>query len=295
MKIGAVFPHQEIGNDPIVLRDWAQTAEELGYSHLLVYDHVLSASHEDRDPPLWGPYTEHDPFHEPMVLFGYFAACTSRVELVTGILILPQRQTALVAKQTAEIDLLSSGRLRLGIGTGWNYVEYDGLNEDFASRGRRQEEQVALLRQFWANPLVDFEGDFHQVERAGLNPLPGRQIPIWFGGFAPVAFRRAARLGDGFIYGSGYEANLEAHALMLAELDQVGRSADDFGFEALMNYQSGPDRWRMEAEGWLAAGADYISMRAQRLRGQGEGLDSPRAHIDALLTYWQAVGDLASD
>jgi probable F420-dependent oxidoreductase len=295
MKIGAVFPHQEIGNDPIVLRDWAQTAEELGYSHLLVYDHVLSASHEDRDPPLWGPYTEHDPFHEPMVLFGYFAACTSRVELVTGILILPQRQTALVAKQTAEIDLLSGGRLRLGIGTGWNYVEYDGLNEDFASRGRRQEEQVDLLRQYWASPLVDFEGDFHRVERAGLNPLPGRQIPIWFGGFAPVAFRRAARLGDGFIYGSGYKDNLAAHEMMLAELAKVGRSDDDFGFEALMNYQSGPDRWRTEAEGWLAAGADYISMRAQRLRGQGQGLDSPQAHIDALSTYWQAVGDLASD
>lgn len=295
MKIGAVFPHQEIGNDPVVIRDWAQAAEELGYSHLLVYDHVLSASHEDRQPALWGPYTEHDPFHEPMVLFGYFAACTRRVELVTGVLILPQRQTALVAKQTAEIDLLSGGRLRLGIGTGWNYVEYDGLGEVFGSRGPRQEEQVDLLRQLWDSALVDFEGDFHRVERAGLNPLPGRQIPIWFGGFAPVAFRRAARLGDGFIYGSGNENNLAAHEMMLAELAKVGRSADDFGFEALMNFQSGPAHWRTEAEGWLAAGADYISMRAQRLRGQGQGLDSPQAHIDALRTYWQAVGDLASD
>lgn len=295
MQIGAVFPHQEIGSDPAVLKDWAQTAEGLGYSHILVYDHVLSASHEGREPPLWGPYTEHDAFHEPLVLLGYFAACTAKVELVTGILILPQRQTALVAKQAAEIDLLSNGRLRLGIGTGWNYVEYDGLNEDFETRGKRQEEQVALLRALWANPLVDFSGDYHRIERAGLNPLPDRSIPIWFGGFAPVAFRRAARMGDGFIYGSGYEQNLNAHESMLAELEKVGRSADDFGFEALMNYQSGPDRWRIEAEGWMAAGADYVSMRAQRLRGQGEGLTSPQAHIDALETYWEAVGDLAAN
>ena len=294
MKIGAVFPHQEIGNDPVVIRDWAQAAEELGYSHLLAYDHVLSATHDNRQPPLWGPYTEHDPFHEPFVLFGYLAGLTQRVELVTGILILPQRQTVLVAKQAAEIDLLSGGRLRLGIGTGWNHVEYQGLNESFENRGQRQVEQVELLRALWRDSLVDFDGDHHRVERAGLNPLPGRQIPIWFGGFAPVAFRRAARIGDGFIFGSGHQNNLQAHDEVQAELDKAGRTAESFGIEALMNYQSGQDQWRGEIQDWIDRGGQYVAMRAQQLRGQGDGLASPQDHIDALQTYWTMVGDLSA-
>ena len=293
MRIGAVFPHQEIGNDPFVIRDWAQAAEALGYSHILAYDHVLGAVHENREPPLWGPYTEHDAFHEPFVLFGYFAACTRTIELATGILILPQRQTALVAKQAAEIDVLSGGRLRLGVGTGWNYVEYDSLNESFADRGKRQEEQVELLRALWAEPVVDYQGRYHRVERAGLKPLPGRRIPIWFGGFAPVAFKRAARLGDGFIYGSGQAQNLEAHQAVTAALAAEGRTTADFGVEALLNYQSGPDAWRGEVEAWRALDADYVAMRAMALRGQGDGLASPEAHIEALQIYWDAVGDLS--
>ncbi len=295
MKIGAVFPHLEIGDDPVVLRDWAQAAEDLGYSHILAYDHVLGAVHEEREPKLRGPYTENDSFHEPFVLFGYFAACTSRVELVTGVLILPQRQTALVAKQAAEIDLLSQGRLRLGIGTGWNYVEYDSLNEDFTNRGERQEEQVELMRELWANPVLDYAGKHHRIDRAGLKPRPRRRIPIWFGGFAPVAFRRAVRLGDGFIFGSSQTQNLRALAKVQDALQQAGREADGFGLEALLNYQSGRQNWRREAEAWRDAGADYVAMRAMGMRGFGEGLDSPQAHIDALATYWSVVGDLADD
>ena len=294
MKIGAVFPHQEIGSDPIVIRDWAQAVEDLGYSHILAYDHVIGAVHENREPPLWGPYTEESAFHEPFVLFGFFAACTERVELATGILILPQRQTVLVAKQAAEIDLLSGGRLRLGVGTGWNYVEYDSLNEDFGNRGKRQEEQIELLRKLWAEPVMDYTGNYHRVDRAGLKPLPGRQIPIWFGGFADVAFKRAARIGDGFIFGSGQAQNLEAMDQVTACLAQEGRSQADFGVEALLNYQSGPDQWRAEIEAWQARDADYVAMRAMALRGQGDGLDSPQAHIDALRTYWEAVGDLST-
>ncbi len=294
MKIGAVFPHQEIGSDPIVIRDWAQAVEDLGYSHILAYDHVIGAVHENREPPLWGPYTEESAFHEPFVLFGFFAACTERVELATGILILPQRQTVLVAKQAAEIDLLSGGRLRVGVGTGWNYVEYDSLNEDFGNRGKRQEEQIELLRKLWAEPVMDYTGNYHRVDRAGLKPLPGRQIPIWFGGFADVAFKRAARIGDGFIFGSGQAQNLEAMDQVTACLAQEGRSQADFGVEALLNYQSGPDQWRAEIEAWQARDADYVAMRAMALRGQGDGLDSPQAHIDALRTYWEAVGDLST-
>lgn len=295
MKIGAVFPHQEIGNDPIVIRDWAQAVEDLGYSHILAYDHVLGATHENREPELWGPYTEHDPFHELFVLFGYFAACTKNVGLASGILILPQRQTVLVAKQAAEIDILSGGRLRLGIGTGWNYVEYDGLNENFENRGPRQEEQVEVLRKLWTESLVDYVGKHHRIDRAGLNPLPTKSIPIWFGGFAPVAFRRAARIGDGFIYGAGHADNTQAYQAVCSELDSHDRDQDSFGHEALMNYQSGADQWESEAKDWADAGVDYISMRAQRLAGQGEGLDSPQDHIDALKTYWDAVGHLSAD
>lgn len=294
MNIGAVFPHQEIGSDPIVLRDWAQTAEGLGYSHILAYDHVIGAVHEEREPKLWGPYTERDAFHEPFVLFGYFAACTERIELATGVLILPQRQTVLVAKQAAQLALLSNNRLRLGVGTGWNYVEYDSLNENFADRGKRQEEQIALMRKLWAEPVIDFTGNNHRIDRAGIKPLPSQTIPIWFGGFAPVAFRRAAAMGDGFIFGSGQEQNLEAYDQVMRALADVDRDPKSFGIEALLNYQSGPDYWRSEIQAWRERGADYVAMRAMSLRGQGDGLSSPQEHIDALRRYWEVVGDLAS-
>ena len=294
MKIGAVFPHLEIGSDPVVIRDWAQAAEEIGYSHLLVYDHVIGAVHENREPPLWGPYTEQSLFHEIFVLFGYFAACTERVGLASGIVILPQRQTVLVAKQSAEVDLLSGGRLRLGVGTGWNYVEYDSLNENFDDRGQRQEEQVELLRRLWLEPVLNFDGKWHQIDRAGLKPLPGRQIPIWFGGFSDVAFRRAAKIGDGFIFGSSQEQNLQAVDRLKTFLDSEGRFGE-FGIEALVNYQAGADQWVADIQAWIDAGADYVSMRAMALRGMGDGLGSAQAHIDALSTYWNEVGELSSE
>lgn len=295
MKIGAVFPHQEIGDDPLAIRDWAQAVEGLGYSHILAYDHVVGAVHEGREPMLGGPYTEADAFHELLVLFGYFAACTRRVGLVTGILILPQRQTVLVAKQAAEVDILSGGRLRLGVGTGWNYVEYDSLNESFEDRGRRQEEQVELIRQLWREPVVDYSGEFHRIDRGGLKPLPKRQIPIWLGGFSPVAFRRAARIADGFIFGSGQQQNLEGLAVVRAELEKAGRGGSDFGIEALLTYQSGPARWHSEAQAWCEAGADFVSMRAHSSRRRRDGLESPQAQIAALSRYWEAVEELAED
>ncbi|MDA0979081.1 MAG: LLM class F420-dependent oxidoreductase [Proteobacteria bacterium] len=295
MKIGAVFPHLEIGADPVVIRDWAQAAEEIGYSHLLVYDHVIGAVHEGREPALWGPYTEESLFHEIFVLFGFLAACTSRVELASGILILPQRQTVLVAKQAAEVDILSGERLRLGVGTGWNYVEYDSLNETFNNRGQRQVEQVEVLRKLWTEPVVSYEGKWHHIDRAGLKPLPRRQIPIWFGGFTDVVFKRAAEIGDGFIFGSGQEQNLEAMAQLQVYLETNGRKiGEDFGVEALLNYQSGPDQWANEISAWQAVGADYVSMRGMALRGQGEGLTSPQDHIDILSRYWEVAGEFSS-
>lgn len=292
MKIGAVFPHQAMPPDPVVIRDWAQAVEDLGYSHILAYDHVLGAVHENREPRLMGPYTEQDGFHEVLVLLGYLAACTSGVELASGVLILPQRQTALVAKQAAQVQILSNNRLRLGVGTGWNHVEYDSLGEDFGDRGARMNEQVVLLRKLWEQPIVDFTGTYHRVERAGLLPLPSRPIPIWFGGFRKVAFRRAARMGDGFIFGSGLKENLHSLDLIRAELDKADRNPSRFGTEVLVNHQSGEDRWRSDIEALIAHKVDYASMRIdtpERAKANSQPFETI---LKSLEDYRQAVTDL---
>ncbi|MBA4179072.1 MAG: LLM class F420-dependent oxidoreductase [Anaerolinea sp.] len=285
MQIGVVFPQSEIGSDPSVIKDFAQAAEALGYSHLLAYDHVLGA-HPDREPRLTGPYTHETPFHEPFVLFGYLAAVTSTLGLVTGIIILPQRQTALVAKQAAQVDILSGGRLRLGIGTGWNYVEYDALNEDFHNRGKRQEEQVELLRKLWTEPLVDYTGRWHRIDRAGLKPLPGRSIPIWFGGNDERVMKRAARIGDGII--PQFAPN-DAGKAALERLDQYlaenGRDRSGFGIEAQVALAAGPEKWAAHAESWRQLGANYICVRTMNA-----GLDSPADHIEAIRRYKAEVG-----
>ncbi|MGE0601681.1 MAG: LLM class F420-dependent oxidoreductase [Dehalococcoidia bacterium] len=285
MEIGVVFPQSEIGSDPAVVKDFAQAVEALGYSHLLVYDHVLGAVPE-REPRLTGPYTHETSFHEPFVLFGFLAAHTQRIGLVTGIIILPQRQTALVAKQAAEVDILSGGRLRMGIGTGWNYVEYDALGESFRNRGKRQEEQVELLRKLWSEPVVDFTGKWHRIDRAGLKPLPGRRIPIWFGGNNEAVFERAARLGDGmipqFLPNDAGKAALERIDGYLAE---NGRSRADFGIEAQVNYAAGPEKWAAHADSWRQLGANYICVRTMNA-----DLATPQDHIDAIRRYKAEVG-----
>ncbi|MFW6074426.1 MAG: LLM class F420-dependent oxidoreductase, partial [Chloroflexota bacterium] len=199
MRIGVVFPQTEIGPDAGAVKAYAQAAEDLGYDHLLAYDHVLGASTKNR-PDFRGPYTSESLFHEVFVLFGFLAGLTERIEFATGILILPQRQTVLVAKQAAEVDRLSDGRLRLGIGVGWNEVEYIGLNENFRNRGKRSEEQIEVMRQLWTNEVVDFEGRWHRIPEAGIKPLPVQQpIPVWIGGYAPVTMRRIGRMADGWI------------------------------------------------------------------------------------------------
>lgn len=295
MRFGAVFPTCEIGNDPIVIRDFAQTAEGLGYAHILIYDHVLGAVHEHREPPLWGPYTECDPFHEPFVLFGYLAAVTSTIELATGVLILPQRQTALVAKQAAEIDVLSGGRLRLGVGTGWNYVEYDCLGTAFEDRGSRLDEQIEVLRAMWRAPVVSFHGQHHRIDRAGILPQPTGHIPLWFGGGSKPSFRRAAHSGDGFMFGSAGPRVVAAAASLLEAVEDEGRDASAFGLEALVDFSKGPERWTKDLADWRAAGGTHFSMRAMNtaatfLGVEPPGFTTPTEHIRALETFMNEVG-----
>jgi probable F420-dependent oxidoreductase len=294
MNIGAIFPTTEIGNDPDVIRDWAQTAEDLGYSHIVFYDHVLGAEHANRQPPFEGPYTEHDPFHEPFVVMSFIAACTKRIGLATGILILPQRQTVLAAKQAAELDVLSKGRLRLGVGTGWNQIEYESLGADFASRGRRFSEQVELLRALWREPVLDYTSEHHRIDRAGLLPRPSAPIPIWFGGFSEPAFRRAARLGDGFIYGSTPSRMVPMLDRVHALLRENDRDPNGFGAEALLDFSSNPDSWGPELELWEEKGGTHLSLRAMDTAAEfvGErvvGYEGPQSYIEALERFMGAI------
>lgn len=284
MKLGVVFPQTEFGNDPAAIRDFAQAVEGAGYDHLLIYDHVLGADARRTDRPR-GPYTHETPFHEPLVLFGYLAAVTSRIDLATGVLILPQRQTALVAKQAAEIDILSGGRLRLGIGTGWNKVEYDSLGQDFHTRGKRQEEQVELLRKLWTEDVIQFQGRWDHIDDANILPRPSRTIPIWFGGKSETLLKRVARLGDGWIVnqvpGDELTASLERLDGYLAG---HGRSRPTFGIEGISAYLDGDlDRAGRQAEAWRALGATHLTVNLM-----GAGITSPAGYIDAL-QRWKTV------
>jgi probable F420-dependent oxidoreductase len=277
MRIGIIYPQNELRGDPEAIRSIGLAAEELGYDHLLAYDHVLGATH-DREPKLTGPYTDKDPFHDPFVIFAYLAGITQRLQFVTGILILPQRQTVLVARQAADLDLLSGDRLRLGVGIGWNYVEYTALGQDFHARGKRLAEQVELLRRLWEEPLVDFKGSFDRVDRAALNPRPRRRIPIWFGGFAEAALRRAAALGDGFIFsGNG----LEQVARLKQFVREAGRREDHFGLQNNIRAKTPQDvgdsilRWR-------DAGGTHASVLTM-----GQNFTSTEQHID----HMKAVAD----
>jgi probable F420-dependent oxidoreductase len=290
MRLGVIFPQSEIGNDPVAIRDYAQAAEELGYHHLLVYDHVLGA-HPERFERLGfrPPYTYKTPFHEPFVLFGYLAGLTTTLELVTGVLVLPQRQTALVAKQAAEVDVLTNGRLRLGVGIGWNAVEFEALNESFKNRGRRVEEQVALLRELWTADLADFDGKYHTVRRAGINPLPvQRPIPLWMGAMAERAVRRVARIADGWFpqFAPGPE-QAETMERLRGYIRDAGRNVEDVGIEGRISLIATPEeKWGETLESWRELRATHVSFNTM-----GAGLRSPQNHIDAIGRFKNVAGD----
>jgi probable F420-dependent oxidoreductase len=295
MKFGVVYPQTELGQDPTAIRDYAQTAEGLGFSHILAYEHVLGAN-PDRPGGWQGPYTHQHTFMEPFVLFSFLAGQTEKIGFTTGILILPQRQTVLVAKQAACLDVLCSGRLRLGVGLGWNKIEYIALGQEFHTRGRRIEEQVEVMRLLWKNSLVDFDGKWHRISDAGLNPMPlARSIPVWFGGHAEQVLQRAARLGDGWM--PNYRSPVDAQPaldmldeyLVRAGRDRIKPGMSDqagFGLEARIPYGEGnPDEWQRLIDGWNNIGASHISFNTM-----GAGLNAASDHIRAIQRIAQAVG-----
>lgn len=284
MKIGVVYPQTELGGDPEAARQIARATEELGYDHLLAYDHVVGATH-DREPKLTGPYTDQDPFHDPFILFAYLAGQTERIEFATGVIILPQRQTALVAKQVADLDLLSGGRLRFGIGVGWNYVEYDALGQDFATRGARADEQIALLRRYWSESLLSFEGRFDRVDRGNILPRPKREIPIWIGGFKEVAFRRGGTLGDGFIFGGDATSAQEQWGRVEHHLSASGRSSEGYGRDLITIAARSVDDCVKNVEAWRGMGGTHASVCTM-----GMGLDSASAHIDFMAEVREKIG-----
>jgi probable F420-dependent oxidoreductase len=299
VKFGVTLPLVDVGGDPETVRRFAQVAEDLGYHHLAAPDHVLGVNTASR--PDWDPSrnTSADLFHDPFVLFGFLAACTARIEFSTQVMILPQRQTALVAKQAASLDVLSEGRFRFGVGVGWNPVEYVGLNEDFSNRGVRSEEQVEVMRALWAEPHVRFKGRWHEIDDAGINPLPlGRAIPLWFGGHEDVTLRRIARWGAGWImlaHPQGEAADAE-FAKLRRYVAEAGRDPAEVGIEVWVSTaEGGSDDWKRAAEGWARAGVTHITLNTAFGRMHHERIPEKTldAHLHAMEDYWRVVGDLA--
>ena len=296
MQVGVIFPQTEIGADPGAIRDYAQAAEDLGFAHIFIADHVLGADPQFHDHPSLGAYSHHSVVHEPMTLMGYLAAITQKVGLVTGILILPQRQTVLVAKQAAEVDVLSGGRLRLGIGVGWNQVEFEALGQEFHNRGRRSVEQIAVLRALWTQQVVDFHGRWHDITHAGLNPLPvQRPIPIWLGGgsssdprLTEVVLRRIGRLADGWCPNiSPDESGRAVVERVRGYAAEAGRDPAALGLDGrLRTGGKQPEDWVDEAKGWEEMGATHISVETRR-----GGLSGADEHIDAIRRFKEAVLD----
>lgn len=285
MKIGVVYPQTEFGSDPAAIREYTQAAEELGYQHVLAYDHVLGAN---PDRPGWGGgYTYKDAFMEPFLLFGFMAGFSKSLEFAPNVIILPQRQTALVAKQAATLDILCAGRLRLGIGLGWNEIEYISLGENFHNRGRRIEEQIAVLRQLWSQPLVTFQGKWHAIPDAGLNPMPvQRPIPLWFGGHHANVLRRVGLLGDGWMpnYRTAAEAKDSIDTIRRAAAE-AGRQPDQIGLNPRLVYGSGnPEEWAQAMQAWEAVGATHLSLNTM-----GSGFKTPSEHIQAVRRFAEMI------
>ena len=286
MEIGAAFPTTQIGTDPEVIRTYANVVEAYGYDHVLTFDHVVGANPDTAGE---GSYDARHEIHEPLTLLGYLAGLTEQVELVTGVVVLPQRQTALVAKQAAEIDLVSGGRLRLGVGVGWNAVEYETLGEDFSNRGKRIEEQVDVLRALWTEDLVTLDGTYHTLPDVGINPRPIQQpIPIWMGGTADPVLRRIARMADGWFpqFRPGPEAT-DQLASLREYIREAGREPEDVGVHGRLRLDSGdPDEWVDRVRAWRDLGATHVSVVTA-----ARDFDDPTEHAECLESFSNTVED----
>ena len=289
MKLGIVFPHHEIGTDPGAVRAYAEGAEALGADHMLLYDHVLGAD-PDRPGGWSGPYDKDVAFHEPFTIFAFMAAITKRIEFATSVLILPQRQTALVAKQAAELAILSGNRFRLGIGSGWNEVEYEALGVPFEARGTRQAEQVDLLRRLWASDSFSYDGRFHTVTKASILPRPSASIPIWFGGGAPALLKRCATIGEGwFPLGGPNEKSAAAIDALRRHRQAAGLPWEGFGIQAQAQFRGGdPERWRNHAARWRKLGCTHLAIATHNA-----GNATVDDHLAAARSYFDAVGEEA--
>ncbi|MEV8539634.1 TIGR03619 family F420-dependent LLM class oxidoreductase [Streptomyces sp. NPDC051572] len=282
MEHGIFFPSTELDSTPEVVRTFTRAVEDMGYDYILHGDHVLGAPH-DREPRMWGPYTEKDAFYDPFVLIGYMAAISTRISFATSVLILPQRQTVLVAKQAANVALLSGNRLRIGAGIGWNYVEYDALAQDFTRRGKRMDQQVTLLRRLWSEPVTIGEAGAERVDRAGLHPRPSEPVPLWLGGYADVALRRGVRVGDGFTFAGLIEEIAPRQRVLHRMLVEEGRDPAGFPTELVMIPPPGPDqgRWPRNRPNFLGAMGDTVA-RWRELGGTHLGV----------ITYWMGLNGL---
>jgi probable F420-dependent oxidoreductase len=283
MRIGVAFPTTEIGTDPAAIRDFAQAAEDLGYDHITIIDHVLQAAKPAGDD--WRAYYSRDNmFHEPLVTLGFLAAATRRIGLATAILILPQRPAVLVAKQAAQIDVLSGGRLRLGVGLGWNELEFDALGQNFKNRGRRMVEQIALMQALWTNEIVSFDGEWHRIDDAGINPLPvQRPIPVWVGAFAAPAIRRAAKVADGWFVNPRVDPDAAAPLIEIFREAALaaGRDPDGLGLDATLHLgDRGSQEWGALAEGWKKRGVTHCTVRTMY-----SGLETLDDHIRAIRSF----------
>lgn len=294
MDIGVIFPQTEIEPDVAAIRDFAQAAQDMGYSYLFIADHVLGADASAYDHPLFGMYNHESVVHESLTTMGYLAAVAPGLGLMSGILILPQRQTALVAKQAAEIDVLCGGRLRLGIGVGWNFVEYEALGMNFNDRGARSVEQIQVMRELWTGESVDFHGKWHDISHAGINPLPvQRPIPVWLGVGSPaapvppdVALRRVARIADGWCPNfspdeSGYALREKVHGYMA----EYGRNPSELGLDGRFKTAgASPEDWVEEVAAWREMGASHLSIENRRA-----GLRTADDHIEMMRRFREAV------
>lgn len=289
VRVGVVFPQLESGTDPGAIREYAQAVEQLGYAHLVAYDHVLGADRSTR-PEYKGAYDSTSVFHEVFVLLSFIAAWTTRLEVAPSVVILPQRQTVLVAKQAASLDVLAEGRTRLGVGLGWNEVEFVGLNEAFGTRAKRYSEQIEVMRLLFTNEVVSFSGKYHTIDRAGIRPLPlQRPIPIWMGGNAPDAVKRIARIGDGwftFAQPDGDGPEKIAHFREL--LRQNGRDADGFPIEGRLIFaKRTPDEWVQRALGFRDLRVSHLELNTM-----GAGYASLADHVDALARFRRDAAEI---